>query len=101
MESEDGTTPPWVNTSHPDRPLTQEPTEDTADPTVRTLTDADNGFQNLGRYSLLWELRHRWPDGAWFAYNMYRHECRLMLRGPIGTAPSILGCKLPSNFPVI
>ncbi|KAL7475331.1 hypothetical protein ACHAW6_001261, partial [Cyclotella cf. meneghiniana] len=88
--AEDGTTPPWEDTPHPDRPLTQDPTEDTADPTVLTLADADNGFQNLGRYSLLWEVRHRWPGGARFAYNMYRHECRLLLRGPIGTAPSII-----------
>ena len=55
-EAEDGATPPWEDTPPPDRPLTQEPTKDTADPTVLTLADADNGFQNLGRYSLLWEV---------------------------------------------
>ena len=47
-EAEDGATPPWEDTPHPDRPLTQDPTKDTADPTVLTLADADNGFQNLG-----------------------------------------------------
>ena len=90
----EGATLPWEDIPHPDHPLTQDPTEDTADPTVLTLADANNGFQNLRRYSLLWEVRHRWPGGAWFAYNMYRHECRLLLQGPISTAPSIiLSCE--------
>ena len=55
-EAEDGATPPWENSSQPDCPLTQDPTETTPDPTVLALADAENGFQNLGRYSLLWEV---------------------------------------------
>ncbi|KAL7481084.1 hypothetical protein ACHAW6_006761 [Cyclotella cf. meneghiniana] len=43
--------PPWENTSQPNGPLTQDPTEDALDPTVHALADADNGFQNLGRRS--------------------------------------------------
>ncbi|KAL7476498.1 hypothetical protein ACHAW6_002356, partial [Cyclotella cf. meneghiniana] len=89
-KAEDGATPLWEDTPYPEHPLTQEPTKDTTDPTVLTLADADNGFQNLGRYSLLWEVQHRWRGGARFAYNMYRHECRLLLQGPIGIAPSII-----------
>ena len=89
-EAEDGATPPWENSPQPDCPLTQDPADTTPDPTVLALADAENGFQNLGRYSLLWEVRHRWPSGARFAFNMYRHECRLMLRGPTGTPPIII-----------
>ncbi len=60
------------------------------DPTVLLLADADNGFNNLSRYAMLWEARHRWPSGSRFAYNLYRHECRLLLRGPPGTTPALL-----------
>ncbi|KAL7474251.1 hypothetical protein ACHAW6_000233, partial [Cyclotella cf. meneghiniana] len=40
--------------------------------------------------AMLWEVRHRWPAGSSFTYNLGRHECRLILRGPPGTAPAIL-----------
>ncbi|KAL7474102.1 hypothetical protein ACHAW6_000094 [Cyclotella cf. meneghiniana] len=77
-----------------DGPLTLEPSGDPTNPTVLTLADTDNGFQNLGHYALLWEVHHWWPGGARFAYNIYRHECWLMLRGPIGSTPSIiLSCE--------
>ena len=36
------------------------------------------------------KVRHRWPAGSRFAYNLYRHECRLILCGPPGTEPAIL-----------
>ena len=56
--------PPWDNVSPPHSPLTQDPIGDTTDPTVLTLADANNAFQKLSRYSLLWEVQHRWPGGA-------------------------------------
>ncbi|KAL7478785.1 hypothetical protein ACHAW6_004562 [Cyclotella cf. meneghiniana] len=40
--------------------------------------------------AMLWEVRHRWPAGSRFAYNLYCHECCLALRGPPGTKPAIL-----------
>ncbi len=39
---------------------------------------------------MLWEVWHQWPAGSRFAHNLYRHECRLILRGTPGTAPAIL-----------
>ena len=60
------------------------------DPDVHFLSDARNGFNELSRMAMLWEVRHRWPAGSRFAYNLYRHECRLVLRGPPGTNPAIL-----------
>ncbi|KAL7475656.1 LOW QUALITY PROTEIN: hypothetical protein ACHAW6_003456, partial [Cyclotella cf. meneghiniana] len=75
------------NTTMPPMSATPVPPED---PTVLLLTDADNGFNNLSRYAMLREARHRWPSGSRFAYNLYRHECRLLLRGPPGTPPALL-----------
>ena len=89
-EATDDAIPPWDNVSPPQTSLTQDLTGDTKGPTVLTLADADNRFQNLGCYSLLWEVQYQWPGGARFAYNMYRHKCRLLLQGPIDTAPSII-----------
>ncbi len=59
------------------------------DPEVHFLTDARNGFSELSQMALLWEVQHRWPTGSRFAYNLYRHECRLILCGPPGTKPAI------------
>ena len=46
------------------------------------LVDARNGFNKLSRLKMLWTVRHRWPDGAWFAFNCYRHWAQLLLRQP-------------------
>jgi hypothetical protein len=54
-----------------------------------TLIDARNGFNELSRYSMLWTARHRWPKGARFAFNCYRHYARCIVRNP-GDEPSIL-----------
>ena len=32
-----------------------------SDPEVHFLTDARNGFGELSRMAMLWEVRHRWP----------------------------------------
>ena len=55
-----------------------------------TLGDATNGFNLLCRLNMLWVVRHRWPKGARFAFNMYRHQANLLLRGPVGSEPEIL-----------
>ena len=63
------------------------------DPEVHFLTYARNGFGELSRIAMLWEVRHRWPTGSRFAHNLYHHKCCLILRGPPGTDPSILLSK--------
>ena len=49
---------------------------------VTTLADARNGFNNLSRLEMLWTVRHRWPAGARFAFNCYKHWAQLLLRQP-------------------
>ena len=48
--------------------LTQE-----VEPSVTTLVDAHNGFNELSRLAMLWTVRHLWPAGAIFAFNCYKH----------------------------
>ena len=31
---------------------------------------------------MLWTVRHRWPAGARFAFNCYRHWAQLLIRHP-------------------
>ena len=57
--------------------LTQE-----AEPSGTTLVDARNGFNELSRLAMLWTVRHRWPAGARFAFNCYKHWAQLLLRQP-------------------
>ena len=58
-------------------------------PVVTDLVDADNGFNRLNRFAMLWTVRHRWASMARFTFNMHRHFVRLVLRVP-GKAPHIL-----------
>ena len=53
-----------------------------AEPSRTTLVDAHTGFNDLSRLSMLWTVRHRWPAGARFAFNCYRHWAQLLLRQP-------------------
>ena len=52
------------------------------EPSVTTLVDACNGFNALSRLAMLWTVRHRWPAGARFAFNCYKHWAQLLLRQP-------------------
>ena len=52
------------------------------DPEVMLLVDARNGFNELNRVAAMWTIRHRWPEGARFAFNCYRHSATLVLRRP-------------------
>ena len=58
-------------------------------PVVTDLVDADNGFNHLNRFAMLWTVRHCWASMARFTFNMHRHFVRLVLRVP-GKAPHIL-----------
>ena len=55
--------------------LTQE-----AEPNGITLVDAGNVFNELSRLAMLWTVRHRWPAGARFAFNCYKHCVQVILR---------------------
>ena len=57
--------------------LTQE-----AEPSGTTIVDARTGFNKLSRLKMLWTVRHRWPAGARFAFNFYKHWAQLLLRQP-------------------
>ena len=52
------------------------------EPSGRTLVDACNDFNELSRLGMLWTVRHRWPAGARFAFNCYKHWAQLLLRQP-------------------
>ena len=60
-----------------------------AEPIITTLVDARNGFNELSRLAMVWTVRHRWPAGARFSFNFYRHWTQLILRHP-GELPVII-----------
>ncbi len=37
------------------------------------LFDARNGFNEINRYLMLWNVAHCWNRESWFAFNRYRH----------------------------
>jgi hypothetical protein len=93
-EAEDGETPPWE--TGPGEENFQDAVEtqdDLEDPFVLALADADNGFNNLNRLNLLWEVRHRWARGSRFAFNLYRHDAILLVRGNPGLEPHLIYSK--------
>ena len=44
------------------------------------LVDARNGFNEMIRLSIMWTVQHRWPAGARFVFNCYRHWVQLLFR---------------------
>eukprot|EP00804_Cyclotella_cryptica_P029931 CCRYP_017814-RA/>CCRYP_017814-RA protein AED:0.77 eAED:0.58 QI:0/-1/0/1/-1/1/1/0/182 len=83
-EAEEGETPPWETSVEEAFQDAYESEEDLEDPHILALADADNGFNCLSRLNMLWDVRHRWARGSRFAFNMYRHEARLMVRSSAG-----------------
>jgi hypothetical protein len=55
-----------------------------------TLGDAENGFNMLNCYAMLWNVRHRWSEGARFAFNCYHHFLILVIRNNDGHTASFL-----------
>ena len=45
-----------------------------------TFVDATYGFNELSKYAMLWNVRHRWAAGARFAFNSYCHNLTLVVR---------------------
>eukprot|EP00978_Attheya_sp_CCMP212_P041079 scaffold231101_cov38-Attheya_sp.AAC.1 len=37
------------------------------------LVDASNAFNEGSRIAMLWTVRHTWPSGARFCFNVYQH----------------------------
>jgi hypothetical protein len=75
--------------------------EDDEEPSGLLQVDAMNGFNELGRKSMLWTVRHRWANGARFSLNCCRHAAMLILRRPGGSCEILLsregvtqGCPL-------
>jgi hypothetical protein len=50
------------------------------------LVDARNAFNEGNRMAMLWTVRHRWPSGARFTFNCYRHWAILIVRAQDGLA---------------
>ena len=57
------------------------------------LVDADNAFNSFSRIQMLWNVRHAWPAGAWFAFNCYKHWSLLMVREPGGCSSAIINSR--------
>ena len=57
---------------------------------VTLLVNARNGFNELGRKTMLWTVQHTWAAGARFAFNCYRHAAQLIVRRAGGQCSVIL-----------
>ena len=57
------------------------------------LVDARNAFNEGNRISFLWTIRHKWPAGARFTFNCYRHWAQLLVRSVDGDECIILFSK--------
>ncbi len=54
------------------------------------LFDARNGFNELNRYLMLWNVAHLWNRGSRFAFNRYRHWVRCLVRTEPGDLPIVI-----------
>ena len=43
------------------------------------LIDAKNAFNEGNRLAMLWTVRHKWPSGARFTFNCYKHWTTLVV----------------------
>ena len=73
---------PPAPAADPPAPLLTQELEEPCDATL--LVDAKNGFNELNRTAMLWQVRFRWPSGSRFAFNCYRHHGQLVMRRPSG-----------------
>ena len=54
------------------------------DPHCTTLIDVTNGFNELYCKSMLWTVRHLWPEQIRFTFNCYKHSAQLIVLSPDG-----------------
>ena len=54
------------------------------------LFDTRNGFNELNRYLMLWNVALLWNQGSWFAFNRYRHWVRCLVRTEPGHPPIVI-----------
>ena len=54
------------------------------------LFDAWNGFNELNRYLMLWNVAHLWNRGSQFAFNRYRHWVRCLVRTATSDPPIVI-----------
>ena len=45
------------------------------------LIDAKNALNEGNWKMMLWVVSHKWPSGARFMFNIYRHQSVLVVRG--------------------
>ncbi|KAL7544746.1 hypothetical protein ACHAWF_008102 [Thalassiosira exigua] len=57
------------------------------------LADADNGFNRLNQYLMLWTAFHRWRKGSMFAFNRYHHHDIVVMVDEPGRPALILNSK--------
>ena len=57
------------------------------------LFDARNGFNEINRYLMLWNVAHRWNRGSRFAFNRYRHWVRCLVRSEPGEPALVIHSK--------
>ena len=60
-----------------------------AEPGSTTLIDVRNVFNELSHLAMLWTVHNRFPVGARFKFNCYRHWAQLLLHHP-DDAPVII-----------
>jgi hypothetical protein len=54
------------------------------------LFDAQNGFNELNQYLMLWNVVHLWNCGSRFAFNRYCHWARCLVRRALGNPPIVI-----------
>jgi hypothetical protein len=68
--------------------------------------NARNGFNEVNRYLMLWNVAHRWTKASWFAFNHYPHQNIVFVHDRPGKPPITIlsregiaqGCGLSMNL---
>jgi hypothetical protein len=60
------------------------------DPGAAENNNARNGFNELNRYLMLWNVAHLWNRGSRFAFNRYRHWVRSLVQTAPGDHPIVI-----------
>ena len=57
------------------------------------IFDAHNGFNELNRYLMLWNVAYQWNRGSRFAFNQYHHWVRCLVRSEPGEPAHVIHSK--------